>query len=142
MTRPYVISARVSDKVNTKVESAAKEQNASPSKVIGDILEEYFNEGWEKTLLESNLSTICRLERQVKQVLGDNEALFDFMSLFVFQWCCHLPELSNNQKQVQSIDGQKRYDEFLSVLKKIRIERKSFGALFLEEFRKLYVKVS
>ena len=141
MKRSQVVRVRVTPEVMGKLEAKVLKDNSNLSLVVNEILESYFNDTWEKSLAESSFNSVSRIEKQLKQVIGDNEALFDFLSLYVFQWCCHLPELSPSQKQSQVVDGQRRYDEFIKVLKKVRQERKSFAALILDDLRRLYTPV-
>lgn len=137
MKRSDLVKVRITPEIRKKIDNSSS-RTGGVSKRISDILEDFFSDKWERSIVEANFNAIGRIEHQLKQVTGDNEALFDLISLFIFQWCCNQSEVSPQQRQVQAIEGQKRYDDFLKVLKKIRLERKSFAALILEELRALY----
>ena len=77
-------------------------------------------------------SDLGRIDRRVKNLAIDVEVLGELMALYVYHWFCHQTPIAESQRKAVGVEGRKRFERFLELVKERRISERSVWKLLYE----------
>ncbi len=126
------LSSRVPYECKRKIEALAATGGKTVSDQICKILEDYFDDRWEKAVQDTTLSMLGKIDKRTSLNRSDLESLAELQCFFIFHWFCHTPNISAQQKRLQYAEGRQRYQTFLRLLHERRGKGKSFASMIFE----------
>lgn len=113
------IKIRISKKLHKEIIKLATEKR--PARTLSDVVTSLCEEALRPSpLIERDeiAARIGSLEQKVRGMRFDVETLGELVALFVFNWCCHTPSISESGRKVALTEGGLRFKAFIETLQK------------------------